>query len=105
METRYLELAAEFCELVGADDLIVFLGLDPGVAGDAARQALKKKRGFYQSMQANPKHRDKAKFFIKHYRALDAVLAEPPEHLAHMAALRSAARSAAASSSLEPAVV
>lgn len=90
METRYLELAAEFCELVSADDLLTFLGLDAAVGADDARKALKKKRGFYQSMQANPKHRDKAKFFIKHYRALDAVLEDPEAHLGHMAAQRSA---------------
>ncbi|MCA9566753.1 MAG: methyltransferase domain-containing protein [Myxococcales bacterium] len=90
MESRYLELAAELCELVGADDLLAFLGLEPDVSPEDAQQALKKKRGFYQSMQANPKHRDKAKFFIKHYRALDAVMAEPAAHLAHMAAQRAA---------------
>lgn len=90
MESRHLELAAEFCELVSADDLVGFLGLNPGVSAEEAQAALKKKRSFYQSMQANPKHRHKAKFFIKHYRSLDAVMGEPGEHLAHMASMRAA---------------
>lgn len=90
MESRHLELAAEFCDLVGADDLLSFLNLEPAIDGPDAQKALKKKRSFYQSMQANPKHRDKAKFFIKHYRSLDAVMAEPQAHLTHMAGLRSA---------------
>ena len=90
MEARHLELAAEFCELVGKDDLLSFLGLRPDADADEARKALKKKRGFYQSMQANPKHKDKAKFFIKHYRAMDAVLENPAQHLDHQAKSRAA---------------
>jgi SAM-dependent methyltransferase len=90
MESRHLDLAAEFCEMVGADDLVGFLGLAAETTGDDARKALKKKRSFYQSMQANPKHRDKAKFFIKHYRALDAVLEFPDVHVGHMVSLRAA---------------
>jgi SAM-dependent methyltransferase len=90
MEARHLELAAEFCEMVAKDDLISFLGLENNVAPEEAQAALKKKRGFYQSMQANPKHKDKAKFFIKHYRALDAVLGDPPAHVAHQSKQRSA---------------
>jgi SAM-dependent methyltransferase len=90
MEARHLELAAEFCELVGKDDLLVFLGLATDASPDDARAALKKKRGFYQSMQANPKHKDKAKFFIKHYRAMDAVLEDPTAHLEHQAKARAA---------------
>jgi len=89
MDPRHLDLAAQFCEMVGFDDLIQFFNLDDDVTPEVARAALKKKRGFYQSMQANPKHRDKAKFYIKHYRALDAVLGDLPAHLAHMARARS----------------
>lgn len=88
MDPRYLELAIEFCEMVGANDLLTFLDLPSGSPGNDAQAALKKKRGFYQSMQANPKHRDTAKFFIKHYRALDAVMADPGAHLAHVASRR-----------------
>ncbi len=90
VESRYLELAATFCERVGADDLLGFLGLDAGVDPEEARRALKKKRSFYQSMQANPKHRDTAKFFIKHYRALEQVLGQPQLHLDDMASRRAA---------------
>ncbi|MEZ4316771.1 MAG: methyltransferase domain-containing protein [Myxococcota bacterium] len=88
MEARHLELAAEFCEMVAADDLLAFLGLEDEASPEEAQAALKKKRSFYQSMQANPKHKDKAKFFIKHYRALDAVMAEPGVHLTHQAKQR-----------------
>lgn len=90
MDPRHLELAAQFCEMVGFDDLFDFLGLDADVHPEQALAAVKKKRSFYQSMQANPKHRDKAKFYIKHYRALTAVAEEPKAHLAHQQRLRSA---------------
>lgn len=88
MDPRHLELAIEFCEMVGADDLLTFLELTPSANAADAQAALKKKRSFYQSMQANPKHRDTAKFFIKHYRALDAVMADPAAHLAHVSGQR-----------------
>lgn len=90
MDPRHLELAAQFCEMVGFDDLLDLLGLDPDVEPEEALAKLKKKRSFYQSMQANPKHREKAKFFIKHYRALQAVMEEPRAHLAHQQRARSA---------------
>jgi hypothetical protein len=57
MDPRHLELAIEFCEMVGADDLLSFLELTPAASAADAQAALKKKRSFYQSMQANPKHR------------------------------------------------
>ena len=90
MDPRHLELAAQFCDLIGFDDLVDFLGLEPDVSAADAQAALKKKRTFYQSMQSNPKHADKAKFFIKHYRALDQVMSEPAAHLAHQQRSRNA---------------
>lgn len=90
MDPRHLELASQFCEMVGFDDLVDFLNLEPDVDSETALAKLKKKRSFYQSMQANPKHRDKAKFFIKHYRALQAVMQDPAAHLAHQVRMRSA---------------
>lgn len=90
MDPRHLELAAQFCEMIGFDDLVDFLGLEPGVPGAEAQAALKKKRTFYQSMQSNPKHADKAKFFIKHYRALNEVMGDPSAHLAHQQRSRNA---------------
>ena len=90
MDPRHLELASQFCDMVGFDDLVDFLGLEPDAQPEDALAKLKKKRSFYQSMQANPKHKDKAKFFIKHHRALAAVMEEPKAHLAHQQRQRSA---------------
>ena len=88
MDPRELELAAEFCTLVKSDHLLSFLGLDDGVSSHEARDALKRKRAFYQSMQNNPKYKGQARFLIKHYRALDSVLENPGEHLAQVADAR-----------------
>jgi len=88
MDPRQLELAVEFCTLVKSDHLLGFLGLEEDVSPKAAQDALKRKRSFYQSMQNNPKYKGQARFLIKHYRALDAVLSNPGEHLAQVAEAR-----------------
>ncbi len=88
MDPRHLELATEFCTLVQSEDLLAYLRLEPQASAKAARDALKRKRSFFQSMQNNPKYKGPARFLIKHYRALDAVLEDPAEHLAQVAEAR-----------------
>jgi SAM-dependent methyltransferase len=92
MDPRHHDLAAEFCTLVKADDLLAFLGLDAGASAEQALAALKRKRTFFQSMQNNPKYSDQARYLIRHHRALHAVLERPEEHLAHMAEARASSQ-------------
>ncbi len=91
MSARNLKLAEEFCEKVNATDMLDWLGLSASATSEEAKAALKKKRSFYQSMQANPKHKDTARFLIKNYRALDAVLDAPSIHIEKMAEKKAAA--------------
>ncbi|MEQ1503750.1 MAG: hypothetical protein ABMB14_16035 [Myxococcota bacterium] len=81
MESVDLELAAEFCKLVGAPNLLVYLGLDEDAdPGDAAGR-LKARRKFMQGMQGNPKYKREALFLIKNFSALNEVLADLPTYL------------------------
>jgi len=88
MPDRNHQLAAEFCGMVEVDSLQAFLGVAANAAADDVKAALKKKRTWYQSMQANPKHRERARWFIKHYRALEAAVVEPTLHLSYMEELK-----------------
>jgi len=81
MNPRHLELADEFCKLVGQAHLIEYLGLDEGASPDEARQSLRKRRKYMQGMQSNPKYKGEALFLIKNFAALDAVLADPHHYL------------------------
>ena len=85
MTPRQLDLAAEFCERVGAADLLQYLGIEADSAPDDARAALKARRRKMQGMQANPKYADEARLLIKHFQTLDAVLANPPLQVQDMA--------------------
>lgn len=78
MEPSDLEMAAEFCKLVAQPDLLAWLHLDADVTGDEARAALRDQRKRMQAMQANPKFKEVARFFIKHQAVLEAVVADPP---------------------------
>lgn len=82
MDPRHLELAAQFCKLVDAPNLLHYLGAAEFPSAADAQGLLKERRKRLQSMQANPKFRDTAKFFIKHYRVFDELLADPPAYLA-----------------------
>ncbi|MBW1879839.1 MAG: DnaJ domain-containing protein [Deltaproteobacteria bacterium] len=81
MNPRHLELADEFCKLVGQAHLVEYLGLEPGVLGAEARTSLKKRRKYMQGMQSNPKYKNEALFLIKNFAALDALLQSPTEYL------------------------
>lgn len=77
-----LELTAEFCALVGAPNLLVYLNLPEGVSSQEARDALKARRKFMQGMQSNPKYKKEALFLIRHFANLNEVLEEPNVYLA-----------------------
>lgn len=81
MDSRNLEHAAEFCKLVGAPDLLAYLGLDADVDAAEARQKLKARRKYMQGMQGNPKYKQEALYLIKHFAALDDVLGDPAAYL------------------------
>ncbi len=81
MDSRNYELAAEFCKLVGTPDLLTYLGLAADVEAGESRKKLKSRRKYMQGMQSNPKYRNEALYIIKHFAALDAVLADPGTYL------------------------
>jgi hypothetical protein len=81
MDSRSLELAAEFCELVGKPNLLEYLGLPEDASPDAAQKKLKARRKYMQGMQSNPKYKAEAIFLIKHFSALSAVLETPLPYL------------------------
>jgi len=88
MSERQLELAREFCEKVGAQDLLAYLGLDATATTEEAQAALKAQRRKMQGQQSNPKYKDEARQLIRQFQTLDAVLASPAAHLEDMAKSR-----------------
>lgn len=82
METQDLELAAEFCKMVGSPHLLAYLGLDDRADPGEARTRLKSRRKFMQGMQGNPKYKKEALFLIKHFTNLNDVLGDVPTYLA-----------------------
>ena len=81
MDSRNYELAAEFCQLVGTPDLLAYLGVEMDAGTAETRTKLKSRRKYMQGMQSNPKYRSEALYLIKHFAALDAVLANPAAYL------------------------
>jgi hypothetical protein len=81
MEPRHLEVAAEFCRMVGKNNLLEYLGLADEVTGPDALEALRKKRRYMQGMQANPKYKAEAVSFIKNFGSLAEVMASPADYL------------------------
>jgi hypothetical protein len=82
MNPRNLDLAAEFCSLVGAPDLLSYLGVEADADEASARSKLKKRRKYMQGMQGNPKYKQEALFLIKHFAALNEVLGDLPAYRA-----------------------
>jgi len=82
MDPRTLDLAAEFCSLVGSPDLVAYLGADPSDDPASVRAKLKKRRKYMQGMQGNPKYKKEALFLIKHFGALNDALGDLPTYLA-----------------------
>ena len=84
VNSRHLQLAADFCELVDASDLLTYLDIT-GVDAAEARAKLKSKRRYMQGMQSNPKYRKQALFLIKNFAAFESIVEAPAGHLADMA--------------------
>jgi len=82
MEAEDLELAAEFCKLVGVPNLLAYLGLDESADPADARARLKTRRKFMQGMQGNPKYKREALFLIKHFTNLNDALADVRAYMA-----------------------
>lgn len=81
MRPEDLELAAEFCKMVGVPDLLTYLGLDEQTDPTEIRVQLKARRKFMQGMQSNPKYKREALFLIKNFSSLNEVLADLPAYL------------------------
>jgi SAM-dependent methyltransferase len=86
MEARYLELAAELCELAKVPTLFALLEAPEDAAAPALADAHAAFRRKMQGMQANPKWKDVARFSIKHHAAIAAVLEEPDPYREHLRA-------------------
>ena len=77
MDPRHLELAAEFCKLVGKPTLVEYLGLPSGAGAEEAQELLKSRRRYMQGMQSNPKYKQEALLLIKNYTIFSTLLNEP----------------------------
>jgi hypothetical protein len=111
MDSRNYELASEFCKLVGTPDLLAYLGVEAGYGASESRQKLKSRRKYMQGMQSNPKYKNEALYLIKHFSALDAVLANPAAYIkdaakraesVHLPVLEMTIRGVLAGGSLSP---
>ncbi|MEZ4323158.1 MAG: DnaJ domain-containing protein [Myxococcota bacterium] len=81
MDSRNLDLADEFCKLVGKNHLLAYLGLPDDASPEAAQKKLKARRKYMQGMQSNPKYKTEAIFLIKNFGALSKVLETPIPYL------------------------
>ncbi|TVQ94064.1 MAG: methyltransferase domain-containing protein [Deltaproteobacteria bacterium] len=86
MEARYLDLAAELCDLAKVDDLFELFSIDRHADPERVSQAISQYRRKMQGMQANPKFKTQARFFIKHAQAISSVLEEPAEYCDYLRA-------------------
>lgn len=82
MELRDLDVANEFCRLVGATSLFEYLGVAPEADATLAAERLRERRRYLQAMQSNAKFRQESLFLIKNFASLEAVVARPDAHLA-----------------------
>lgn len=81
MNSRNLDLAAQFCELVNKPHLLDYLGLPEDASPDAAQKKLTARRKYMQGMQSNPKYKQEAMFLIKNFSSLTEVLKLPVEYM------------------------
>jgi hypothetical protein len=86
MNQRQLDLAAEFCELVGKTDLLEYVAAEPDEHPESVRAKLKARRRYMQGMQSNPKYKKEALFLIKNFASLNEVLADAERYLADVQA-------------------
>jgi SAM-dependent methyltransferase len=92
MDPDALRAAAALCRMVESPDLLAWLELRRDTSASEARAALEQRRRRMQSLQANPKHRDSARFLIKNYRRIEAVLADVPSYLEAITAARASSQ-------------
>lgn len=86
MEPRYLELAAELCDLAKAGSLFELIDADADADIEVLADAHAAFRRRMQGMQANPKWKDVARFAIKHHKAIQDVLNDPETYREHLVA-------------------
>lgn len=79
MEPRDLEQIDTFLGMVGKTSLLDYYELDAGVSTDLVEKAIKRRRGWAQGQQANPKFRNEALWLIKNNALLRRVLVEHRE--------------------------
>ena len=84
MDGNALTIAADFCEVAGATNLLTFLGVTPETPVADRVAKLQQERRRMQGMQGNPKYKDQARFFIKHRALLEEVVRSPLPHLDDM---------------------
>ena len=84
MEARDLELIDGFLAQVGKKSLLDYYGVDDSAPNPAAEAAIKKRRGWAQGQQANPKYRSEAMWLIKHNGLVRrALLEDRASYLGH----------------------
>lgn len=85
IDTRHIELAADFCKVAGKANLVEYLGLGPSASAEEVQEGLRRRRKYMQGMQANPKYKLEAVQFIKNFATFQALLADPQAYLARVA--------------------
>ncbi|MEY3211790.1 MAG: DnaJ domain, partial [Pseudomonadota bacterium] len=76
MESRDLEQIDQFLGMVNKSSLLEYYELAADASGDDAEQAIKRKRGWAQGQQANPKFREEALWLIRNQALLRKVLVD-----------------------------
>ena len=84
MQTKTIQVAQDFCQLVGHPHMLAYLGLDSTCSPEQAMEKLRARRRFMQGMQNNPKFKQEALFLIKNYSALLSTLNDPRLHVSIM---------------------
>jgi hypothetical protein len=76
MESRDLEQIDQFLGMVNKSSLLEYYELAVDASGDDAEQAIKRRRGWAQGQQANPKFREEALWLIRNQALLRKVLVD-----------------------------
>lgn len=79
MESRDLEQIDQFLGMVNKSSLLEYYELSADASGDDAEQAIKRRRGWAQGQQANPKFREEALWLIRNQALLRKILVEERE--------------------------
>lgn len=76
MESRDLEQIDQFLGMVNKSSLLEYYELTADASGDDAEQAIKRRRGWAQGQQANPKFREEALWLIRNQALLRKILVD-----------------------------